>query len=263
MAWLRRILANKLTDATRHFARRKRDAALEQTYQETIDDSARRLERVVPADQTSPSQIVLRSERARRLADALSELPEDQRVAVELHHLSGFKLAEVAAYMERTHASVRPAAPRPEGPQGAPRGSGVGGWARTRPTPGTNGNWMRSWPPTLRPVRGMAPGPGRSGSPGIRSSLTIYRIFSRPRTWRAGRRGPPGGCPASLPSSALAPSATMNCSRRSVAEGWESSTAPGKRASTGLSLSRPLSRPSWRPTNRSAVFAPRPCQRRA
>ncbi len=106
MAWLRRILANKLTDATRHFARRKRDAALEQTYQETIDDSARRLERVVPADQTSPSQIVLRSERARRLADALSELPEDQRVAVELHHLSGFKLAEVAEYMERTHASV-------------------------------------------------------------------------------------------------------------------------------------------------------------
>ena len=75
-------------------------------YQETIDDSARRLERVVPADQTSPSQIVLRSERARRLADALSELPEDQRVAVELHHLSGFKLAEVAEYMERTHASV-------------------------------------------------------------------------------------------------------------------------------------------------------------
>ena len=50
----------------------------------------------MPADQTSPSQIVLRSERARRLADALSELPEDQRVAVELHHLSGFKLAEVA-----------------------------------------------------------------------------------------------------------------------------------------------------------------------
>ena len=106
MAWLRRILANQLTDATRHFARQKRNAALERTYQETIDDSARRLERVVAPDQTSPSQKASKFERASRLAEALAELPEDQRVAVELHHLSGFKLGEVADHMERTHASV-------------------------------------------------------------------------------------------------------------------------------------------------------------
>ena len=106
VAWLRRILANKLTDATRHFARQKRDAALERSYRETIDDSASRLERLLPADQTSPSQKVIRLERARRLAEALDLLPEDQRVAVELHHLSGYTVAETAESMDRTRASV-------------------------------------------------------------------------------------------------------------------------------------------------------------
>ncbi|MDA2923170.1 sigma-70 family RNA polymerase sigma factor [Acidobacteria bacterium AH-259-L09] len=106
VAWLRAILANKLADSVRHFARKKRDAALEQSYRETLDTSATRLERLVPAQQTSPSQKVLRRERALVLAEALADLPDDQRTAVELHHLSGYSVAEIAEQMNRTKASV-------------------------------------------------------------------------------------------------------------------------------------------------------------
>lgn len=106
LAWLRAILANKFTDATRHFGRQKRDAALEQSYRETLDESASRLRRLVPAQLTSPSQKVERIERELRLAEALATLPDDQREAVELHHLSGNTVAEIAEQMSRSKASV-------------------------------------------------------------------------------------------------------------------------------------------------------------
>ena len=104
-AWLRTILANKLTDAVRHFSRKKRDAAREQSIRESLDESAARIKELA-ADQTSPSQYVLRHERAIRLADALEALPDDQRKAFELYHVEGHSVAEVAKQMDRTKASV-------------------------------------------------------------------------------------------------------------------------------------------------------------
>lgn len=104
--WLRTILANKLTDAARHFGRQKRDAGLEQSYRETLDESAVRFQRIVPADQTSPSQHLARHQRICRLAEALETLPEDQRVAVEMHHLMGYAVAEIAKEMDRSRAGV-------------------------------------------------------------------------------------------------------------------------------------------------------------
>ena len=74
-AWLRRILANKLTDAARHFGRLKRDLGLEDSYCETLGASSDRLHKLIAADQTSPSEHVMRSERLRHIAEALSALP--------------------------------------------------------------------------------------------------------------------------------------------------------------------------------------------
>lgn len=104
-AWLRKILERHLLDEVRHWRRDKRDVELERSFRETVTESARRID-VLAADQTSPSQGVLMHERAIRLADALMALPEDQRTAVELHHLSEYSVAETAERTGRTRAST-------------------------------------------------------------------------------------------------------------------------------------------------------------
>jgi len=105
-AWLRAILANKFTDAVRHFGRMKRNLALEESYCETLGASSERLHKLIPADQTSPSEHVMRSEKLRHIAEALSALPADQQMAVELHHLAGLSLLEIAQQTNRSRASV-------------------------------------------------------------------------------------------------------------------------------------------------------------
>ena len=105
-AWLRAILANKLADAVRHFRRQKRDAALEQSYRETLDDSATRLETLIAADLTSPSQRVIQNEKARYLAECLAALSPDQQMVVELHHLEGYSVSEIAQRMNKSKAAV-------------------------------------------------------------------------------------------------------------------------------------------------------------
>lgn len=108
-AWLRTILETTLLDKLKHHARARRDAKREQAFGDSIRESsvrcANRLERIA-ADGPSPSQQVVRNERARLLADALMTLPEDQRTALELHYLEDRPLREAAAMMQRTTASV-------------------------------------------------------------------------------------------------------------------------------------------------------------
>ena len=48
----------------------------------------------------------MRHERLRRLAEALAQLPGDQRQAVELHHLKGRTLPQVAREMRRSKEAV-------------------------------------------------------------------------------------------------------------------------------------------------------------
>ena len=106
MGWLRQILKNELIDKERHFLRKKRDAALEEVYQETINKSDDRMVRIHVLKQTSPSQYVARHERQLLLAKALETLPEDQRTAVELRHLGDWSQEQLAEFMNRTKASV-------------------------------------------------------------------------------------------------------------------------------------------------------------
>ena len=106
IAWLRQILANHLAQAARTFGAEARDLAREHSLEANLEDSSARLESWLAADQSSPSQRVLRDEQLLRLAQALAELPTDQRLAVELHHLQGYPVAEVGRQMGRSRAAV-------------------------------------------------------------------------------------------------------------------------------------------------------------
>ena len=71
-----------------------------------LEQSSARLEVWLAADQSSPSQQIMHGEQLGRLAEALALLPPDQREAVELHHLHGLSVTEVAEQMERTKPAV-------------------------------------------------------------------------------------------------------------------------------------------------------------
>jgi RNA polymerase sigma-70 factor (ECF subfamily) len=106
VAWLRRILTNTLVDAVRQFKGPKHDVRLERSLAASIEDSSTRLAALLTGSAASPSQRLLKEEQLVRLATALAELPEDQRVALEMHYLQGCTVAEVATHMTRSERSV-------------------------------------------------------------------------------------------------------------------------------------------------------------
>jgi RNA polymerase sigma-70 factor (ECF subfamily) len=105
-AWLRRILTNTLVDAVRELEGAKRDVAREYPLEAALAQSSARLEALLQPSPTSPSEQVLRQEQLVQLSAALAQLPEDQRLAVEMHYLQGDTVAEVAEQMGRTERSV-------------------------------------------------------------------------------------------------------------------------------------------------------------
>jgi RNA polymerase sigma-70 factor (ECF subfamily) len=106
MAWLRQILMRTLLHAVRDFGRDKRNVAREQPLVRLADHSSAQLEALVVADQTSPSQVASRAEELLRVADAMQDLPEEQRSAVLAYYWRGATVAEIGAEMERSGSAV-------------------------------------------------------------------------------------------------------------------------------------------------------------
>jgi RNA polymerase sigma-70 factor (ECF subfamily) len=105
-AWLRQILANNLRDEIRKRSTAARDVERECSLEAALDESSSGLGMWLAAKQSSPSQKAVRQEELLALAGALARLPADQRQAVELHHLKGWSLADVAWHMRRSKGAV-------------------------------------------------------------------------------------------------------------------------------------------------------------
>jgi RNA polymerase sigma-70 factor (ECF subfamily) len=102
-AWLRTLLSHTLIDAVRKFTRAGGGV---RSLETAIEQSSARLEAFLAADQTSLSARLERQERLLRLADAMAAPPDDQRRAIELKHLQGLALVEVARRMGRSLPAI-------------------------------------------------------------------------------------------------------------------------------------------------------------
>lgn len=108
VAWLRQILASKLTNlARRYLGTRRRDVRLERRLADDLGQSSAALDAALPAARSSPSDRLVRRERAVLLADAIKSLPADYQEVIILRHLEGLSLPEASDRMGRSLDSVR------------------------------------------------------------------------------------------------------------------------------------------------------------
>jgi RNA polymerase sigma-70 factor (ECF subfamily) len=100
--WLRRILRNHLAEALRKVgpsAATHQNCALERSLESSLAQSSASLEAWLLPECASPSEQAMKHEELLRLSAALTELPETQRIAVELKHLHGWTVESISLQM--------------------------------------------------------------------------------------------------------------------------------------------------------------------
>ena len=106
LAWLRQILMRSVLHALRDARCAKRDVAREQRLDGVIDESSRQIEQWLAADQTSPSEAAQQSEELLRVAEAVYQLPEAERVAVIGYYWQRGTLADISEELGRSVPAV-------------------------------------------------------------------------------------------------------------------------------------------------------------
>jgi RNA polymerase sigma-70 factor (ECF subfamily) len=103
--WLQKSLKHNLLDAVKHLHTQKRDMS-RQVRIADVAESFDRIEHLLIADQTSPSQIVERKEQVLWMLACLQELPADQKTAVIMKHLQACSLKEIAEALNRSESAT-------------------------------------------------------------------------------------------------------------------------------------------------------------
>jgi len=103
-AWMLRLLERNILQSVRRNTADKRDVRREAVDQNPHDSAT--LVWHANANESSVSNSIFRGEAALQLAYALDQLPDEQRIAVELRYLGQQPLKAVAEYMDRTTGAV-------------------------------------------------------------------------------------------------------------------------------------------------------------
>jgi RNA polymerase sigma-70 factor (ECF subfamily) len=103
---LQTILANTLAEQRRKALGPRRDIIRECSLDAVQEDPAASRQGLLMDDTACPSHQAVTQELVRKLVAALAQLRADQRTAVDLRHLQGYSVAEVATRMGRSTAAA-------------------------------------------------------------------------------------------------------------------------------------------------------------
>lgn len=111
--WLRQVLANVLANVVRHYEKtQQRNVRLERNIVHDLNQSSVAMNLAFLATNATPSQVVSRREMGVFVAEALHELPYDQREVLVLRHFEELTFPLVAERMKRSIDSVKKLWPR-------------------------------------------------------------------------------------------------------------------------------------------------------
>ena len=105
--WLTTIAEHRACDAIRAKERDKRGGKHRRVEQVAVQSSMYDIVEMLSAASHTASQSVVRHEAVQAVHDAIDELPDHYRQAVQLHLLEGRHLDEVAAIMDRSPRAIQ------------------------------------------------------------------------------------------------------------------------------------------------------------
>jgi RNA polymerase sigma-70 factor (ECF subfamily) len=104
--WLRRMLVHNLIEQIERCKAKKRDFRLKQSLEAAAEESSCRLRIWMEEEDTPPIERLARQEKALRVLEALSQLPERERKALILQQYHGWTLDQIAERLECTTNAV-------------------------------------------------------------------------------------------------------------------------------------------------------------
>jgi len=104
--WLRQILTNTAIDRARRERAGRRDVQLERSLGAAIADSSARLDKFLADQDPSPSEQAQKQELLVHLAEAVEQLPSNQREVLVCRDFLGKHIKDIAANLGQTEKAV-------------------------------------------------------------------------------------------------------------------------------------------------------------
>jgi RNA polymerase sigma-70 factor (ECF subfamily) len=106
IAWMKKILKNVVHDMIEHENADKRNLDRDRSIHELAKESSRRLDALLPADQSTPAERAQREEELMRMAEAMEELEEAQRDVLILRFYYALSLKAIAEQLGKSETSI-------------------------------------------------------------------------------------------------------------------------------------------------------------